>query len=58
MDFEILKKCVELLEKSEICKYQIEQAEKQGVPKDKVDEFCFNKLKEIYSYLEKQLSLK
>ncbi len=58
MDFELLKKCVEILSTSDICKSQIERIKNdKNITPEQVDEFCFNKLKEIYFHLKKQLSL-
>ena len=57
MDFELLKKCVEILSNSDVCKTQIENIKNNNITPEQVDEFCFNKLKEIYFHLKEQLSL-
>jgi len=56
MDFELLKKCVDILANSEICKYQKENIKKHNLSTEKVEKFCFDKLMDVYFSLKKELS--
>ena len=68
MDFELLRMCVDLLEKSEFCEKHKKDFEisvkTENSPNrlklseadpDKFRDFCFNKLKSLYQELETQL---